>query len=192
MNFHKGTSSDGAPAPARWETVIGASTVGQAAEILKLKSESLAHAELDARVLPNEIPFSNLPGQEVLFHPHSKELLVLLRETGLRASFYEDGRKKKELLLRSADVYLPTLQFFGEAALAIGLNMLASWIYDTWIKDAPASTPPPRIKAEYLHIEDGERVVRWKKIEGSAKEVADLLKAEAKAAGTKRISRKKK
>lgn len=192
MKFHKGTSSGGAPAPARWETVSGASTVGQAAEVLKLKSESLAHAELDARILPNEIPFSNLPGQEVLFHPHSKELLILLRETGLRASFYEDGRKKKELLLRSADVYLPTLQFFGEAALAIGLNMLASWIYDTWVKDAPASTPPPRIKAEYLHIEDGERVVRWKKIEGSAKEVADLLKAEAKAAGTKRISRKKK
>jgi hypothetical protein len=112
-----------------------------------------------------------------LFAQTTKDVIVVLQDGGVQAHLYDDGREKRELILDSADVILPILLFLGNAAASVGLGILASWIYDRWIKSD--AKRPPSIRAEYVEVDHHGTVVRWRRIEGPVTEVQRVLSEES-------------
>ena len=113
-----------------------------------------------------------------LFSAHSKEVLVILQESGLQAHLYEDDRERRELVLKSANLVLPILYAIGGAACSVMLGVVANWISSKLLRDQQSE--PPSIKAEYAELTpDG--TVRWRRIKGPAAEVKNMLLEESKA-----------
>lgn len=137
---------------------------------------SLQFSRDNAIVLPNTKKSVADSEGSILFAQTAKEVLQILTEGGLRASLYDDGREKREIVRKSAEVVLPVLLFIGNAAASIGMSVLASWIYDRFRKN---ETTKPVIKVEYLEIDEEKGINRWRKIEGSADEVRKLLITES-------------
>ena len=106
-------------------------------------------------------------------------LLTAFIDSGLEAALYGQGNIRRELVRKSADVLLPVLLFAGSAAVSVGLNIVASWIYDRWVKK---DGPLPAIRAEYAELEADGRVVRWRRVEGPADQVCRLLQEESMTA----------
>ncbi len=52
-------------------------------------------------ILPSSSNFTRLPEQH-LFSAYAKEVLFVLKESGVDASFYEDERLRRELVLKDA------------------------------------------------------------------------------------------
>jgi hypothetical protein len=63
----------------------------------------------------------------------------------------------------------------------LGLNILASWIYDRWVK---SGTPTQSLKVEYAEVTSGGMVARWRRVEGPAEQVCKLLQQESQALTT--------
>ncbi len=135
--------------------------------------------EADALVLPENRFFRENFGGYNLLPALTKEMLVTLQDGGIRAKLYSDGRPRRELVLKSADIILPILMFLGSAVLNVALNLLSSWIYDHWGKSA-VDKEPNIIRAEYAIITKQGIIERWRQVQGPAAEVARLLAEEAK------------
>lgn len=127
-------------------------------------------------ILPNDGMLSETPKQH-LFAPSSKELLFVLRESGVNASLYEDGRPHRELVLKYATVVLPILYFAGTAVSSVALSVLANWISNKFLKNRQAEMPTIRYESADLRP-DGS--VRVRRIEGAADQVRELLLQESK------------
>lgn len=128
-------------------------------------------------ILPNDGMLSEKP-KEHLFAPSSKELLFVLRESGVNASLYEDGRPRRELVLKYATVVLPVLYFAGTAVCSVALGVLSNWISNKFLKNPQAEIPTIRYESAELRS-DGSVGVR--RIEGPADQVRELLLQESKA-----------
>ncbi|MCD5401570.1 hypothetical protein LR013_03130 [candidate division NPL-UPA2 bacterium] len=162
---------------AKWQDVPNDGSLDTFAKLTYLNSQSLRLTEPGVIVLPNNAILAKVSRDKNLFTQTTKDVLVVLQDGGVQTRLYDDGREKRELILDSADVIPPILLFLGNAAVSVGLGILASWIYDRWIKtDAKR---PPSIRAEYAEIDRHGTVVRWRRIEGPVTEVQRLLSEES-------------
>ena len=133
------------------------------------------------------LPLNTVLGKESkanLFPPATKGLLFSLKEGGQQSILYEDGRERRELILESADVIFPILLCVGNAALTVVLNILSNYLYDRFVRDKeerPSQPIQPSVRAEYVQIDEKGTVLKWRRIEGPAKDVARLVREESKA-----------
>ncbi len=162
-----------------WHDVPNDGSLQTFAESTYLSPQSLRLTEPGVVILPSNGILAQVSRGENLFAPTTKDVLAVMQDSGVPARLYDDGKEKRELIFDSADVILPTLLFLGSAAVSVGLNVLANWIYDRWIKrDAKL---PPTIRAEYAELDLNGTVVRWRRIEGPVSEVRALLSEEVQA-----------
>lgn len=152
-------------------------SVDALAEATGTNASLLATGEPGIFVLPSNRRLTQPRTEWNVFEQPTKRLLTALREAGLSPQLYDDGKEKRELMFRAADVTLPVVVFIGGAALDVALGVLAAWIYDQWIKPDP--TALPSIRAEYAEIGPRGDVVRWRRVEGRADEVRRLLLEES-------------
>lgn len=166
---------------AKWQDIPNSGSLDDFAKLTHLNSQSLKLTESDVLILPNNTKLSETANDKNLFAQTTKDILVALQNKKVEARLYEDGREKRELVLKSKDVILPILLFLKESAISVSLGILASWIYDRWIKTGVKQ--PPSIRVEYAEIDQSRSIIRWRKIEGPVVEVQQLLSAESNAIG---------
>ncbi|MCK4354708.1 MAG: hypothetical protein KAW83_05585 [Dehalococcoidia bacterium] len=162
---------------AKWQDMPNDGSLDTFAKLTYLSSDTLRLTEPGVTILPNNAILAEISKDKNLFTQTTKDVLVALQDGGVQAHLYDDGREKRELILDSADVILPILLFLGKAAATVGLGILASWIYDRWIKTG--AKRPPSVRAEYVEIGQHRTVVRWRRIEGQVPEIQRLLSEEA-------------
>jgi hypothetical protein len=162
-----------------WKDVPHENVLTEFAKRINLNPDALGLAEREVIVLPNDGVLTEAAADFHLFAPFSKEILVVLQEKGMNAFLYQDNKERRELILKSAEVVLPILMFVGNSAVSLGLGILASWIYDKWLKDR--ESPPPSIKFEYAEVSEDGLIARWRRIEGTADDVQRLLAEESNA-----------
>jgi|GEM_PF-1668081 len=161
-----------------WEDVPHEGSLQDFAAQNRLNPHTLEFAAQQAIVLPRNREFADAMNEHHLFAAGTKEVTLVLRESGLNVRLYEDGTGRRELVLKSADVLHPILLFAGKAAATVGLGILANWIYGKWIKKREQTLPS--MKVEYAVLAESGRVERWRRIEGPADEVRRLLVEESK------------
>ena len=159
-----------------WEDVANPGSLTEAAVSFGI-DPGLVGQRVGAVIVPNNKRLPSQTRECNIFPQSTPEVLAALREGGLEVSIYDDGREKRELVLKSADVILPTLIFFGKIAVTIGCAIMSKLIYERWIK--ANENESPSLKAEYLEVDDNRAVVRWRRVEGSAEEVRRLFAQEA-------------
>lgn len=159
-----------------WQDIAPDSSLAEFAAQNNLEIQSLSHFQ-GALILPTNTALGKMVEQH-LFSPGAKELLFVLRESGVSADLYQDSRERRELVLKSATVVLPMVYFVGGAASTVVLGLLSNWIYDKFVKKKQ-SEEPTIIKCEYAALKpDGS--VRWRRVEGPADQVSALLLQESK------------
>ena len=163
---------------AKWQDIPNDSSLDTFAKLTYVSPDKLRLTEPGVVILPNNAMLAEVSKDKNLFTQTTKDVLVALRDGGVQARLYDDGREKRELVLDSADVILPILLFLGKAAVSLGLGILASWIYDRWIKTD--AKQPPSVRVEYVEIDEHGTVVRWRRIEGPVLEIQHLLSEEAR------------
>lgn len=159
-----------------WENVASGGLLDDLAISFGI-NPALLPQRVSAVIVPNNKRLPNQTRDCNIFPQPTPEVLAALREGGLDVSLYDDGKEKRELVLKDANIILPTLVFFGSAAVSIGCSILSNLIYDRWIKPNPKRAP--LVRAEYVEIDDNGTVLRWRRAEGNAEEVRQLLAQEA-------------
>ncbi len=162
----------------QWQDIPNDGTLNNFVKLNSLSSNSLKLSEKETILLPNNRILTQLSEDKHLFAPITKDVIIALRDGGISARLYDDDNERRELILESADVIFPILFFLGNSATSVALSILASFIYDRWIRDAVKK--PPTIKAEYAEINQARNIVRWRKIEGPAIEIRSLLLEESR------------
>lgn len=163
--------------PLRWTNIPSDGSLTSFAKRNQLDPRKLVF-EKELLILPRNAELQTGTINTDVFPSTTKELLATFTDRGLEAELYGQGNIRRELIRKSADVLLPVLFFAGSAAVSVGLNIVASWIYDRWVKK---DGPLPSIRAEYAELGADSRVVRWRRIEGPADQVCRLLQAESQA-----------
>ncbi len=158
-----------------WVDVDPAASVSDFANKLQLSEHALSVAA-DVLLLPLNTRLTDYTTNENLFPLTTKPVRNALSAAGLGADLYDDGRERSELVLRSANVLFPILLFAKDAAVSVGLGILASLIYDRW-KNAKHEQPDT-LRVEYAVFENGQMVC-WRRIEGSPSHVQQLLVEES-------------
>ncbi len=155
----------------QWEDVARAATVELFATWAGLEAEALRTPNSGVLVLPSRaLPDSG--DNTLVFAPGAKEASGVLREGGIDTVLYHDGRERRELVLRSADVVLPMLLFADPLVRNLALSILANWIYDRWLRRNVLH--PQSVKFEYAELgPDGSVSVR--RIEGPTEDVCKVL-----------------
>lgn len=166
-----------APDNIGWHDVAQADSLDALAAPFGIDPGAIRQAS-GALIIPNNKRLPNRRRACNVFPGPTPGVLAALRDGGLEVSLYDDGREKRELVLKSADVILPTLVFFGKAAVTVGCALLSKLIYDKWIK--PCLKEQRRIRAEYLEVDDKRALVRWRRAEGSAEQVCQLFAQDAR------------
>ncbi len=160
-----------------WQSIQNDGKLDSFAEFNQLNTEALRLTEPGVIVLPSNSMLLDMSKENNLFPRASKDVLKLLRGSGLAAHLYDDGKDKREIICDSADVILPTLLFLGDKAIAVALSVLAGWIYDRWVRRRLQQQPSLRV--EYAEVASNDTIVRWRRVEGPASEVQRLLSEEA-------------
>jgi hypothetical protein len=158
-----------------WEDIRNECNVEEFAAELRITSDQLMKFEAGGVMLiPVHKNLYEHPPQYNLFPPDTKLLMHLLKANHISASLYDDGKEKRELVLRSADVILPILKFAGTTAISVSLGVLSNWIY-AYLANRRKE---PTVKIEYA-IQELNGITRWRRLEGPATTVARLLKEES-------------
>src|SRR5436189_2846118 len=74
-----------------------------------LAISSLALDNQDVLILPGDGAVTT--SQANVFSEYSKEVRALFNDVGIDAKLYDDGRDKRQLILKSAEIVLPILLF---------------------------------------------------------------------------------
>lgn len=143
-------------------------SVHAAARELNLACGRLLQPDTRALVLP-----ATANEKHLAFAAYSKEIADTLSSRGLPACLYDDGRERRDLIRKSADVILPVLAVFGEAALAISCGVIGAWIYDRFLRGA--SKEQPTIQVEILSVDLAAGAITKHRIKGPADDVHQLL-----------------
>jgi hypothetical protein len=160
------------PTPLRWTNIPSDGSLTNFAKRNQLDPRKLVLEKKGLLILPRNVELQTGTTNIDVFPSITKELLATFNDRGLEAALYGQGNIRRELIRKSADILLPVLFFAGSAAVSVGLNIVASWIYDCWVKK---DGPLPSIRAEYAELGADSRVVRWRRIEGPADQVCRLL-----------------
>jgi hypothetical protein len=160
---------------AAWIDVSPGSSVEAFADFCHVSPTALEGSPDAAVVLPNNRALPEVPADAHLFAPQAKEVVDALKQGGIQATLYRDERDRRDLVLKSADVLLPVLTFAAESAAGVALGILANWLYDRFIK---RDKRPGTVRFEYAILGE-DRVIAWRRIEGSVREVRDLMAAES-------------
>jgi hypothetical protein len=117
------------------------------------------------------------PSSYAAFSSWASDIGKVYRGQGLSVGFaLPEGVERREILRKAADVLLPPIVFFSQAGLAVGLNILANWLYEDFI----AVFGLRRVRVEVLDIEADSMTLHRVKYEGPADEVAKILRSESK------------
>jgi len=162
---------------AQWEDIAISCSLDEFATRNNLNPQALRF-DRGPIILPSNRTLSDVPKQH-LFSAHSKEILVILQESGLDAQLYQDERERRELVLKSAAIVLPTLFFIGGVVSTVALNVLSNWIYERFVKKHKSE--PPLIIAYEDAVLRTDGSVRCRRIEGPADQVRKLLLQESEA-----------
>jgi hypothetical protein len=138
------------------------------ADELNLKRERLLQLEPGALVLP-----AVANDKHLVFAAYSKEIAERLSSSGLPARLYDDGRERRDLIRKSADVILPVLAVVGKTALEISCGVIGAWIYDRFLRGA--SKEQPTIQVEILSVDLAAGAITKHRIKGPAGDVQRLL-----------------
>jgi len=154
------------------------------AEATNLNLDSLRTHKTSTVLLPLNTVLAK-ESEANLFSPLTKEVLFALREGGHDSILYEDARERRELVLRSADILVPIILFVEQSVIAVELGILANLLYDRYVRDKedpPPQRVQPSVRVEYAQIDmKNETVLKWRRIEGPAREVARLVRDESNA-----------
>lgn len=105
------------------------------------------------------------------------DFMKALKTSGAEVRFLYDRADRVEVSHNAADIWLPILSFAGDGSLNIALNMVASALYDLFVKHrigTGADDAPP-----LLHIEirkdssTGEQMLR---VDGPPAEAIEAVK----------------
>ena len=173
----KNNNNDENEPSVHWEDVTNDGSLENFARTLDLRSESLQFED-GVLILPQNKILHESSDNQNLFPGTTKDVMMTLKEGGVPVHLYEDGRSRRELVLKSADIILPIVMFLSDPAVAIGLNLISNWIYDRWIMTKTKN--PPSMRVEYVEIKDKKSVLRWRRVEGPAEDVRNLLIEEAR------------
>ena len=143
-------------------------SIHAAAGELNLAYEKLLQLDIGALVLP-----ATTSKKHLVFAAYSKEIADTLSSRGLPACLYDDGRERRDLIRKSADIILPVLAVVGEAALAISCSVIGAWIYDRYLRGA--SKEQPTIQVEILSVDLAAGAITKHRIKGPAGDVQWLL-----------------
>lgn len=151
-------------------------TLAEASEKFGIKPEAISSLNTETVViLPSNGAIAN-DSKSLYFHEEAKEIVFVLRDAKIQAQLYDDGRPKKSIDLRSADIVLPPLLFVGKKVLEGGLTALGAWIVNKWLKDsATKKTKAPTIKVQYVLFENGV-LSKWVSLTGPASKVVDIIR----------------
>jgi hypothetical protein len=164
------------PTDLKWQHVDSETVVTDFAIKNNLSAEALTSTNR-VLVLPSNNNFTKLPEQH-LFSAYAKEVLFVLKESGVDALFYEDERPRRELVLKNATIVLPIVYFVGSAVSSVIMGVISNWIYGRFVKNDPKE---PRAIVRYEDAElkpDGH--IRFRRLEGPADEVSQILARESK------------
>ena len=134
----------------------------------------------DVLILPDStrLPFGDEDCLELL-QTETVTLLKKLRQQGLRAELLLDRSKKRRYLsLRSADFVFPLMLLLGDASVQVALNLLASFIWDTFVVARRGIPGAVTVECEYEYIGDGHQQRVKRRISGPASDVVELLRNE--------------
>jgi len=164
-------------ADLKWQDIYSDNLVADFAVKNNLSVDLLTRAK-QVLILPSNNNFTKLPEQH-LFSAYAKEVLFVLKESGVDVSFYEDERPRRELVLKHATVFLPIIYWIGPAVSGVVLGVISNWIYDRFVKNNPKE-PLAIIRYEDAELKpDGH--IRFRRLEGPADKVSKILAAESKA-----------
>ena len=159
----------------KWQEMNSDSSIADFAAKNNLSPYSLTK-ERKVLILPSNNNFTRLPEQH-LFSAYAKEVLFVLKESGVDAAFYEDERPRRELVLKHATIFLPIVYFVGSAASGVILGVISNWIYDRFVKNNQKE--PALIRYEDAELKpDGN--IRFRRLEGPADQVSQILAKESK------------
>jgi hypothetical protein len=168
---------------AKWHEIAPNCTLVEFAQKNNLDIQRLR--SLSGVVVLPSLPSMGEKLEGHLFSPEAKEVLFILRESGVEADFYQDARDRRELILKDDSVILPTLCFLADAVSKVSLDVLSAWIFEKFVKNRHPE-PPATIKYEHAEIRpDGS--ILWRRIEGPADQVSKVLLKEAKHPGGKTV-----
>jgi len=135
---------------------------------LNLAYEKLLQPDIGALVLP-----ATTSKKHLVFAAYSKEIADTLSSRGLPACLYDDGRERRDLIQKSADVILPVLAVVGAPALNITCGIIGAWIYDKFLRRATKEQSTIQVEIMSLNAVDG--TVTKHRITGPAGDVRRLL-----------------
>jgi len=141
-----------------------------------LNKSLLTESESTIILLPNNNFLKSLPEDKNYFSPVTKNIMECFKKEGLDTKTYDDGKKKTEIILKSADILIPTIFFLSGIPVGLALSVLGNWIYDKFVKNKNAVSNI--IKFEYVEVMDDKKNIKITKIEGNANDVSKLLKKE--------------
>jgi hypothetical protein len=173
---------------AKWVDMTNDGSLQGFAEAINLSVGSLRTLKAQVALLPLNTVLEE-KSKVNLFPPLTKEILFALREGGHESILYDDARERRELVLKSTDILIPIILFIDKSVIAVCLDILANLLYDRFVRDKEEPSQPS-VKVEYAQLDmKNETVLKWRRIEGPAREVARLLReesnAQAKQTGTK-------
>ncbi|WP_156096033.1 hypothetical protein [Methanobacterium sp. SMA-27] len=139
-----------------------------------LISEPIKKTRSKVILLPNNKILHQLSENENRFTPITKEILLILKDQGVNASLYDDGKEKREIILRSAEtaIFLPILIFTDKYLIPIALGILSTWIYNNWIKSDNESK---LIEMEYGYFNFQKDIIETYRFKGQAVEVQKMI-----------------
>ncbi|WP_157062967.1 hypothetical protein [Actinopolyspora mortivallis] len=102
------------------------------------------------------------------------DLMKVMRTHGADVDYSHPPEDRADVAYRSADVWLPVMAFLGSSGLSVGLNILASSIYDLWVRHRQPDRPNPNLHIELQYNDaTGERQVR---LDGSPDHVIQAIR----------------
>ena len=164
------------PTRLSWTELPNDGSLAAFAERARLDPEKLITGR-DVLILPTNTIVESVGMTVDVFPNTTKDILVSLAENGLQVELYGDAERHRTLVRKSADVILPVLLFAGNAVVSIGLNILSNWLYE---RHSKAKTISPSIRVEYAELGTGGTVTQWRRVEGPADQVCNLLRENSK------------
>lgn len=114
----------------------------------------------------------NLESNQELFNQFTSDVRSYFIENEFSITVVRDKKKEvKYEVLQNIDIILPILTFVGAQATALGINLLASYVWEKF-RERKTST----IQADVVELKTDDMSYKRYKVSGSAEEVVEALR----------------